>query len=84
MYGDYSYASAPYADVGSSYVILIAACINIDDQLVYECEIGTSQVYIATVLSELINNTSSSTSSDGAEISASAVYLIDVKAEGAC
>lgn len=43
MYGGMTYADAPYADLGS--VIIIAACIHVASQLVYNLDVAADSVY---------------------------------------
>lgn len=43
MYGADPYASVPYAALGG--VILIAACIHVASQLVYNLDVASASVY---------------------------------------
>lgn len=48
MYGANPWATVPYATFGS-VVLFVAACIHIDNRLVYTATVGNTLVYTATV-----------------------------------
>ena len=48
MYGSSSYGTVPYAAFGS-VVLFVAACIHIDNRLVYTATVDNALVYTATV-----------------------------------
>ena len=48
MYGANVYGTVPYATFGS-VVLFVAACIHIDNRLVYTATVDNTLVYTATV-----------------------------------
>jgi hypothetical protein len=52
MYGADPYASVPYA--AFSNIIIIAACIHIDSQKIYDCTFSTSLIYTAEIYHSMV------------------------------
>jgi hypothetical protein len=60
MYGSDPYASVPYAAMGG-FQLLVAACIHVSSQLVYNLGIGVSNVYYVAAGKQLVYSASIST-----------------------
>jgi len=59
MYGNIPYASTPYAAMGGA--LLVAACIHVSSQLVYNLGIGVSNVYYVAAGKQLVYSANIST-----------------------
>lgn len=53
MFGYNPYAAVPYG-ILSNNIIYVAACIHIDSQKIYECEIAMSLVYTANASHSMV------------------------------
>ena len=53
MFGFSPYSTNPYSLL-SNNILFIASCIHIDSQKIYECEIGMSLVYTASVSQSMV------------------------------
>ena len=53
MYGVQPYSTTTYSSL-SNNILFVAACIHIDSQKIYECEIAMSLVYTASVSQSMV------------------------------
>ena len=53
MFGYNPYAASPYGFL-SNNILLVASCIHVDSQLLYQCESSTTIVYTATVSQSMV------------------------------
>lgn len=77
MYGVQPYSTTTYSSL-SNNILFVTACIHIDSQKIYECEVSTFLTYTASITTELCSNVDMSLSVGTINISQSMVYLTDV------
>lgn len=77
MYGSVPYSVSAYASLLNN-ILFVAACIHIDSQKIYGCEVSTFLTYTASITTELCSNVDMSLLAGTTNISQSMVYLTDV------